>query len=417
MLPVTLRTIACVGCLTSFAHSENWTAYRGNAGDGKSSASVRWQNEGVKALPVLWKVDCPLGFSSFAIDGDRCVTVISEDGSEKCVAYSVQDGSILWKCPLGSSELAQGGGNSGAPDNRGGDGPRSTPTIAGDTIVVYGTHMVLWGIDRQTGEVRWSVDVPKTHDGRTIKWENASSPVVVDGQAIIAGGGAGQSFLAVSVHDGSVVWKSGDETMTHATPTVATIRGQRQVIFLVQSGLVSLDPANGKELWRAKFPFSTSTAASPVVAGNLVYCSAGYGVGAGLFEINSNGQPEEVWFKANELMNHWSTPVAHDGALFGLFEFKKYGKAPLQCVDLDSGEILWKERGFGPGNCILIGDTLAVLSDAGEVALVKATREGYAEWVREDVLSGKCWSTPAFADGKLFVRSTEQAACIDLSGR
>ena len=46
-------------------------------------------------------------------------------------------------------------------------------------------------------------------------------------------------------------------------------------------------------------------------------------------------------------MNHWSTPLIHNGYLYGIYEFKKYGKAPLQCVDLRTGEIKWSERGFG----------------------------------------------------------------------
>ena len=95
------------------------------------------------------------------------------------------------------------------------------------------------------------------------------------------------------------------------------------------------------------FPFSVSTAASPITAGDMVYCSAGYGVGAGLFTVTGAAEADEVWFKPNELMNHWSTPLEHDGHLYGIYEFKKYGKAPLQCVELATGEIKWSERGFG----------------------------------------------------------------------
>ena len=111
-------------------------------------------------------------------------------------------------------------------------------------------------------------------------------------------------------------------------------------------------------------------------------------------------------------MNHWSTPVVHDGHLYGIFEFKKYGKAPLQCVELATGEIKWAERGFGPGNCILVGEKLVVLSDAGEVAIVAAQPDAYRELARAKVLDGKCWSTPAYSDGRIYVRSTKEAACI-----
>ena len=87
---------------------------------------------------------------------------------------------------------------------------------------------------------------------------------------------------------------------------------------------------------------------------------------------------KNLWLKPNRLINHWSTPVVHDGHLYGIFEFKKYGKAPLQCVELATGEIKWAERGFGPGNCILVGDKLVVLSDTGEVVIAAASPDAGA---------------------------------------
>ena len=185
----------------------------------------------------------------------------------------------------------------------------------------------------------------------------------------------------------------------------------------MQSGLVSLSTETGAEKWRSQFPFSVSTAASPVASGNQVYCSAGYGVGAGVFRVGKAKEAEEVWFKSNELMNHWSTPVIRDGYLYGIYEFKKYGRAPLQCVELSTGEIKWSHQGFGPGNVILVGDNLIVLSDSGEVALVKATPASYQESGRAKAIGGKCWSTPAFSNGKLYVRSTTEGACFDLTGK
>jgi outer membrane protein assembly factor BamB len=239
---------------------------------------------------------------------------------------------------------------------------------------------------------------------------------LLDGDLIyVGGGGPGQSFLAFDKMSGAALWKTGDELMTHATPHVTTVNKVKQVIFFAQSGLVSLDAKTGQELWRTKFPFSVSTAASPISEGNLVYCSAGYGVGAGLFKVGDGPTAEEVWFKSNELMNHWSTPIVHDGHLYGIFEFKKYGKAPLQCVDLDTGEIKWAERGFGPGNCILVNDKLVVLSDAGELVIAAAKPDAYKEFGRAKILSGKCWSTPAYSNGRIYVRSTEEAACVQIS--
>ncbi|TWU47791.1 PQQ-binding-like beta-propeller repeat protein [Rubripirellula reticaptiva] len=395
-----------VAVAASFARAEDWHQYRGNQGDGKSTESIG------DSLNVVWTVPAPLGFSSFAIADGRAFTVIGRDEKETLVAMDASNGKELWAVPMGSSAYEQGGGGAGTKDNRGGDGPRSTPLVDDGRVYVYDSYMLLQCFDAATGKLVWKRDVIKEYDGRNISWLNATSPVIAGDLVIVGGGGAGKSFLAFEKTTGKNVWESGDETITHATPTVAKGDGGDEVIFFAKSGLVSVDANSGKELWRAQFPFSTSTAASPVTDGDLVYCSAGYGVGAGVFKKNGTAIADEVWFKSNELMNHWSTPVVHDGHLYGLFEFKKYGTAPLQCVELATGEIKWAERGFGPGNCILAGDKLVVLSDAGEVAIVKADPSGYHELARKDVLTGKCWSMPAISDGKVFVRSTEQAACI-----
>ena len=394
------------------ASAEDWPGYRGPAGDGKSTETIGPVQR--SSIKVNWKTKTPLGFSSFAVANGSLFTIIAENNTEILVSLDAKTGGENWRVSMGSSAYEQGGGNAGARDNRGGDGPRSTPAVAGKQVYVFDSYMVLRCVDAGTGDLVWKRDIINEFDGRNIKWLNATSPVIDGDVVYVSGGGAGQSFLALNRHDGKVIWKSGDETITHATPTLATIGGAKQLVFFVQSGLVGVDATNGKELWRAKFPFSVSTAASPIVDGDRVYCSAGYGVGAALFQIVGNSTAKELWFEPNKLMNHWSTPIVHNGHLYGIFEFKKYGDAPLQCVDLASGQIKWSHRGFGPGNCILVGEKLVVLSDAGEVAIVAAVTDAYHELSRANVLKGKCWSTPAYSNGKIYVRSTEEAACVQI---
>ena len=400
-----------VALLSTQVVADQWPQYRGKAGDGKSSETFT-----VGSQPkTAWKVPTPLGFSSFSIADGRAFTLVAKDSLEHCVALDVRTGDELWSVALGSSEYEHGGGNAGARDNRGGDGPRSTPSTDGTFVYVYDSHMLLSCLNAKSGDLVWKQDIIKDFDGRSIKWLNATSPVLDGDVLYVGGGGANQSFIAFNKTNGDVIWKSGDETITHATPLVTEVNGTKQIVFFVQSGLVGVEASSGKELWRTVFPFSVSTAASPIASNDLVYCSAGYGVGAGLFKVKPSGEPDEIWFKANELMNHWSTPVVHDGHLYGIYEFKKYGEAPLQCVELATGEIKWSQRGFGPGNCILVDGKLVVLSDAGEVVLANANPDAYEELGRLKAVAGKCWSTPAYSDGKIFVRSTVEAACIDWS--
>jgi outer membrane protein assembly factor BamB len=205
--------------------------------------------------------------------------------------------------------------------------------------------------------------------------------------------------------------------MTHSTPVLAEIHGVRQLVLLTQDGVLSVDPKSGDKLWSGEHPYKTSSAASPIVYKDFVYVSSGYSVGASLFKVSKKGSgfsSEKLWYKKNELMNHWSTPLCLDGKLYGMFSFKKYGTGPLKCVDLVTGEELWSKDGFGPGNCILVGDRLIALSDAGELVQVAAKSNSYQELSRIKAIKGKCWSMPTFSDGKLYLRSTEEGACFIL---
>jgi outer membrane protein assembly factor BamB len=236
----------------------------------------------------------------------------------------------------------------------------------------------------------------------------------------IAGGGAGQAMLAFDKATGALVWKTGDEQMTHATPVVATVQGVRQVIFLMQSGLVSLEAGSGKPLWRFPFTYRTATGCSPVVSGDVVFCTAGYEIGGAACQIIKNGssfEARELWrIKGDSVVaSLWSTPVCKDGYLYGMISFKKFAAGPLKCVDIKTGAVKWEQPGFGAGNVVLAGDNLVALSDDGQVVLVEATPAGYKELARTKAISGKCWSTPALSNGRLYVRSTKESACLDVA--
>jgi len=245
---------------------------------------------------------------------------------------------------------------------------------------------------------------------------------VIDGDLVYCvGGGPGKALMAFDKKTGKPAWYHGDDKLTHATPTVATIQGVRQVIFFTQSGLVSCNATTGREVWRYAFPFKTSTAASPIVYQDVVYCSAGYGVGSGAAKIVKSGdgfRATELWRKeGNVLANHWSSAVCKDGYLYGMFGFKEFATEPLKCVEIATGKEVWSEKGFGQGGLSLVGDKLVCQGDAGQIVLAEASPKGYHELAKVQPFEGKCWNLPVVSDGKLFARSTKEIVCLDVSGK
>ncbi|MCW0219834.1 MAG: PQQ-like beta-propeller repeat protein [Prosthecobacter sp.] len=397
-----------------------WGKFRGPNNDGTVPASkvVNWKNAKIK---TLWKTETPTGFSSFAVAGAKAFTIVTGETEgntgEVLVALDVVTGKELWSKPLAVINKYDGGGNSGTPDNKDGDGPRSTPVVSGDKVYAIDANLGVFCFEAATGKPVWNHDVMKENAGVQIKWQNAASPVIDGDILMMCGGGAGEALLGLNKDTGKIVWKGEDDKMTHATPVIADIHGVHQCIFFTQVGLVAVTPADGKVLWRAPFPFKVSTAASPVVYEDIVYCSAGYGVGAGAFKISKSGSglsAEQIWRRENECFNHWSTPVVKDGYLYGMFSFKEYGAGPLACVDIKTGKDQWKEAGFGPGQVILSGDKVIALSDKGEVVVVEANPKKYVELKREDVLDGKVWSYPVLAYDRIFARSTKEGVCLEI---
>lgn len=406
---------------STFTQAADWPQYRGPSADGTSTEkllSKAWPATGPK---VLWKRPLTDGFSSFAVSGGKAYTIVGQNVGgvvqEVVAGLNADNGQALWATPIGIAKYGHDGGNAGTADNKGGDGPRTTPTVDGGNVYAISADLVLVCLDAAKGTKKWSRDIVREHAGVNITWKNAASPVIDGNLIFMAGGGPGQALLALDKTTGKTVWKTQDDKMTHSTPVVRDIHGVRQVIFFTQKGLVSCDVKSGAVLWRWDYKFNVSTAISPVVSGDIVYVSAGYGVGAGACKVAKSGAgftATELWRKNNELPNHWSTPVLKDGYLYGMFQFKEYGTGPLKCVELATGKEMWSKPGFGPGNVLLVDNHLIVLGDAGQLVLVEATTKGYTEVANAKVITGKCWSTPALADGKLYLRSTKEGVCLDI---
>ncbi|PYJ07523.1 MAG: alcohol dehydrogenase [Verrucomicrobia bacterium] len=407
-------------CALCPAGAADWPQFRGPNHDGTTAEKIlrAWPKEGPHQL---WKVPLKDGFSSITASRGRAFTLVrrASEGVDRevCVALDADTGKEVWAVPLGVAKY-DGGGDSGTSDNKGGDGPRSTPSLDGDRVYAFSSRLVLYCLEAASGKEIWKKDLVAENAGRNISWQNAASPLIDGDLVFVAGGGPGQALLGINKQDGHVVWKGQDDLMTHSTPTVATIHGVRQVIFFTQPGLVSVEAQTGAVLWRQPFRYTTSTAMTPIVAGDIVYCSAGYGVGSGAYRVSKSGgafSVKELWFQpANVFNNHWSTPVCKDGYLYGLFGFKEFGRCPMKCVELASGKVMWSESGFGPGGTILVDGQALVLGDAGQLALVEATPKAYTEIARSQVLGGKCWSTPSVSEGRIYARSTKEGVCLEV---
>jgi len=397
------KWMAAAGLVLAWAGvvlAAGWPQYRGPNGDGVVA------DAGLTALAgkPVWKVPVGDAFGQIAVTDDKAVLFAERGEDEFAVCLNAASGKEQWATRIDKS----------IADGSGGNGPRTTPAIDGGHVYIYGTHMKLACLDLASGKEVWQHDVAKELGGKELMWGNAASPVVVDDLVIVTGSGSGHGIMAFDKNDGKLAWAKTSEKFTHAAPTSATIAGVKQVICFMQSGLVSVEPKSGEVLWKFAHEYKTSTAASPVVGGkngDVVYCSAGYGVGAAACRVSNNGgkwTATELWSTPGENLSHWSTPVCVDGFIYGLFGHND-GKGPLACLDIETGKVKWSEPGFGSqGGIIAVGDKLLIQTPKGELVLVTASPAGFKELGRSSILKGKNWTAPAYVDGMIFARNSSQ---------
>jgi outer membrane protein assembly factor BamB len=295
-------------------------------------------------------------------------------------------------------------------------GPRATPTLAAGKVYTFGAEGQLHCLDLGTGAKLWNVDTKERFQAGKGFFGMACSPLVHDGKVFLNIGGADSAgIVAFDAATGELRWKATPDEASYSSPVPALLEGKPRLLFLTRNRLLSLDPANGEISfefpWRARAHASVN-AASPLIVGDLIFLSASYQVGAALLRARAKSV-RQLWASDEALSNHYATSVHRDGFVYGFHGRQEYGPA-FRCIELATGNVRWHQESFGAGTVLLAADKLVVLKEDGQLFLVEASPSAYRELGRAQVLPNGTRAYPALADGKLYARSKEKLACIDL---
>jgi outer membrane protein assembly factor BamB len=194
-------------------------------------------------------------------------------------------------------------------------------------------------------------------------------------------------------------------------------------VQLIGRGLIGIEAESGEFLWGYN-PVANDIAniPTPLVSGDLIFASSGYGTGAALIRLTPGDEggvdAEEVYFLEGEtLQNHHGGMILHEGHVFtGTGHNRGY---PL-AVRLEDGEVAWgPERSEGSGSSAIAyadGRIYFRFQD-GLMVLVEATPEGYREHGSFEIpdVENPSWSHPVISGGKLYLREQDRLFCYDIT--
>jgi outer membrane protein assembly factor BamB len=384
----------------------DWPQFLGPNRNGVSTESglaASWPPQGP---PVAWDKEVGPGYSGPVVAGKWLIAFHRLGKEEVVECLDAATGRGRWKTAYPTGYVDDFGK---------GDGPRSTPLVAGDRVFTLGAEGKLHCLELGTGKVVWKRSLLEDYPARKSFFGVGTSPLLEHDLLLINVGSKGAGIVALATDTGKEIWRATDDSASYSSSVAATINGTRHVFFLTREGLVSLDAQKGTvrftKPWRSRIAASVN-AATPVVVNDLLFLSACYGVGAAVLRVRPDGA-EEVWKSDEVLSNHYDTSIADKGCLYGV-DGRQEQRAQLRCVEMKTGKIRWTRERFGCASAVLAEGKLIVLNEDGDLVLIEATPEAYRERARAHVLTKPCRSPIALADGRLYARDEHKLVCWKL---
>lgn len=407
---VTVFAAGAAAQVAAQLEAADWPQFLGPHRNGVSTETgllETWPEGGPKEV---WRAPGGVGMSGLAIRDQKLITLVQREGKQWLVAHDTLTGKPLWQVALASEYR-----------NPMGDGPRATPTIAGERVFAFTGQGVLAAVNFADGKLLWSHDLLDEFDAEEADYGMACSPLVVGNLIVLTVGAPGATVAAFDVASGKLTWKAGDDPAGYSSPAMLNVGGREQIVASTGASVLGLAAKSGDVLWR--YPFETNfhcNIAAPIAVGDRIFISAGEDHGSVLLALKSEGpgfDVDEIWSSLGPrsvLRNEWQTSILLDGYLYGMDNVGGAGPIThLTCIKAGTGERAWQQVRFGKGNLIAADGKLFVSTMKGELVVLQATPEKYEELGRAVVLK-PTRQAPALAGGLLYLRDDAEIVCLDV---
>jgi outer membrane protein assembly factor BamB len=402
---------ACICCILSTRSAyAQWTQWGGGPQHDfcipDADLADAWPESGPK---MLWKRNIGGGHSSILCDDGKLYTMCRRGEQDVVLAMDAASGRILWETtydsPMKPGMLLDFG-----------PGPHSTPLIVNDRIYTISACVLFHCLDRATGKILWKKDLMEEYGASNLQRGYGASPVPYKDTVIVNVGGKDIGLAAFRQDNGELVWKTDAGRPGYPTPLIVQINGRDMLIAASGVTRRGLDPATGEEYWRLQVDTQcASMMSTPMwIPPDRVFLTSAYGGGSRVIRITPDGdgfRAEEVWHNRKMKIQH-GTFARIDDYIYGTSG--DFGPAFLMATDVNTGDVLWRERGLPKCSVLHAGDKLILLDERGKLMLANATPKGVTFLAEAQMLEEKAWTVPTLIGTKLYMRDNKTIMALDL---
>ena len=266
-----------------------------------------------------------------------------------------------------------------------------------------------------SGEILWTHELwGEEFGGNRLGHGYGSSPLAYRDTVIVPVGGKDTALVALDQATGAVRWRAHSFRNSYSSPRLQTIAGEEHLVVFMASELIGVDPATGALRWR--WPHANQwghNITMPDVDGDVIFLSSPQAGTRGLrLVVEDDGyRPQQIW-STRRIQFYHTTTVQSGGWVYG--STGTNSPAFMTVVNIETGEVGWKKRGFAKANCVEADGKLIILDENGVLYLTEATPEELIVRAQAKLLDRYAWSAPTIVGQTLYVRDQRQILAVDL---
>jgi outer membrane protein assembly factor BamB len=286
-------------------------------------------------------------------------------------------------------------------------GASGTPAILGGKCYVAGSAG-FYCLDVKDGSVAWQA---KTRPSN-------SSPLVALGLVFFMNGGQNAfdgELTALSAQTGKRVWTQPKVQSANSSVAQWTTGDKSYLLCCGHGGTYCVEPQTGEVRWQA--PGGWSGDSTPVIVDDCAVVYTGHGMQT--FRITPE-KAELIWERRLG-DDRGASPLVYRGSVYAIGGKFGRGGPAIRCFDLRTGEVKWQQK-MDDAECAspLLADG-KIIANVGQswfpmhTIMFRPSAERFEKLGETPPGAVATCSSPAVADGKLYLRMDGAVGCYDLT--